>query len=186
MSQQLVTTATITRRSNSDDDVIIWTALTPEECSKGMRWFSARSHKEQAQVLALSQEEILPRLQRKHSDRHGDAYMRLAALLLAIRENGFDLVRKRGFRVAGHKQFAQFDQLRAATLESIRERKKAPLRKQVLAFWGEVCTLKRHENTGFLLIARYLLQAHKVKVSPQYLAKLWKELEGGQDGIQRN
>ena len=184
MEQQVV--IAVASRTNNDDDVIIWSSLTPAECSKGVRWFAARPSKEQAQILATSQEKILPRLQSKNADRHADAHMRFAALLLAIRESGFDLIRKRGYRIAGNKQFEQFDQLRASTLMSIKERRKAPLRKQVLAYWGDVCTLKRNESAGFLLISRFLLQVHKIKISPQYLAKLWKELEGVSNGISRN
>lgn len=177
MEQQTLTTTAIACRSNGDDDVAIWTALTPAERLKGMRWFAVRSPKEQAHILALSQEKIVPRLQRNYPDRYIDAYMHLAALLLAIRESGFDLTRKRGYRVAGNKQFEQFDLLRASTMEFIKEKRKAPLRKQVLAYWGDVRTFKR-EGTGFLLISRYLQQKHKVKVTPQYLAKIWKEIEG--------
>lgn len=161
---------------NSSDDIFIWAALTPVESKRCLRWFTARSPEEQSAILHVFQTTTLPELKKTNPTNPEDGFMQLTALLLAIRSCGFDVVRKRGYRVAGTKEFMQFDKLRNGILASVKNRKKAPLRQQVLAYWGEVRLLKNKGN-GFLIISRYLMQAHKIKISSSYLSKLWLEIE---------
>lgn len=160
----------------SQDNMTLWTSLTPKERERGVRWFASRPAEEQATILVDGEEHIFPRLQQANPERAQDAFLRYAAFVLAVRRAGFDVLRKRGYRVHGHKNYEQFEALRQGTLQSLRDKKKAPLRQEVLALWGEVRRLKM-TGTGFLLISRYLLRAHQLKVSPSYIAKLWKSLE---------
>lgn len=165
------------RLANSMDYVAIVSGLTPKEQKRASQWFARRSGEEQASIIVTSTQKILPQLKRQEPMRTEDGFMYLAALQLSIRQSGFDVTRKRGYRVAGTKEFNQFDELRDGILHSVKSKRKAPLRKELFAYWGDVRTLKL-KGTGFLLISRYLLKAHKIKVSPSYLNKLWNEVEG--------
>lgn len=160
-----------------DDKLTLWTELTPTERKRGARWFSSRPQEEQAAILLDCLTRVLPRLQPDDTDKNQSALMSYTAFMLAIRDAGYDLIRKRGFRIAGHKEFVKFDALRQGTINSLRNKKKALLRKELLAHWGDIRTLKK-KATGFLLISRYMQRAHRIKVSPAYIARLWKEIEG--------
>lgn len=157
------------------DKTTLATGLTPSEMAKGVRWLASRPLEEQAIVLQYSFETHLPRLlaEAPANHSHGSHYV---ALILAIREAGFDLIRKRGYRIASKKEFEKYDALRQGTMQSLRAKRQAPLRMKTLSLWGEVRRLKQ-EGNGFLLISRYLSRAHAMKVSPSYLAKLWSEVE---------
>lgn len=166
-----------TREASTSDDCIIWGELTPKEWKRAMRWFAARSHDEQAEIFSTYVLETLPQLKGQNMTKQLDSYMHLAAFLLAIRKSGFDTIRKRGYRIAGATEFTNYEKLRNGVLNSIRNRKKSPIRQEVLAYWGDISVLRK-KGTGFLLISRYMMRAHKVKISPSYLSKLWKEREG--------
>ena len=161
---------------NMEDKIALWTSLGHKERNRGVRWFASRPVTEQASII-LDGVSLLPNLQRAHPETAADAHLRYAAFVLAIRRAGFDLVRKRGYRVLGHNNYEQFEAIRQGTLASLKRKKKAPLRQEVLAFWGEVRSLKLQKN-GFRRISKYLLRAHKLKVSATYLTWLWKEFEG--------
>ena len=158
-----------------EDKIALWTSLGHKERERGVHWFASRPTEEQVRIIADS-ENLLPKFRQIHPDVAEDEHARYAAFILSIRGAGFDLIRKRGHRVHGHKNFAQFEALRQGTLASLKREKKAPLRQEVLALWGEVRGLRMQGN-GFRLISRYLLRAHKLKVSASYLVKLWKEVE---------
>lgn len=163
------------RPERPEDKIALWTSLGHKERVRSIGWFASRPMPEQVRIIADS-ESLLPRLRQMYQHAADDEHVRYAAFILAIRGAGFDLTRKRGYRVHGHKNFAQFEALRQGTLASLKRGKKAPLRQEVLALWGEVSSLRMQGN-GFRLISRYLLRAHKLKVSASYLVKLWKELE---------
>lgn len=158
-----------------EDKIALWTSLGHKERARAVRWFASRPMPEQAQIIADS-EMLLLKLRQIHSEKADVEHLRYAALVLAIRGAGFDLIRKRGYRVHGHKNFEKFEELRQGTVASLRREKKAPLRQEVLSLWGEVRGLRMQGN-GFRLISRYLLRAHMLKVSASYLVKLWKEVE---------
>ena len=160
----------------SEDTIALWTSLTSGERVRGFHWFAARPANEQAEIIMEGEENILPHLRTANPEKEQDKHMRYAALLLAIRRAGFDLVRRRGYRVKGHKEFEKFEQLRQGTLQSLKNQKKAPLRQLLLAHWGDVRCLKK-QGTGFLLISRYLQRAHHIKASASYIARLWREVE---------
>lgn len=180
MNMPIIIGAGNAKAERPEDKIVIWTSLGHKERVRGLRWFASRPMQEQARILADS-ETLLPELRRNHPEAAADEHLRYAAFVLAVRGAGFDLLRKRGYRIHGHKNFEQFEILRQGTLASLKSRKKAPLRQEVLALWGEVRVL-RIQGNGFRLISRFLLRAHKLKVSPSYLVKLWAELEG-ENGI---
>jgi hypothetical protein len=175
MDSPVITEVGNAKVERPEDKIAIWTALGHKERIRGVRWFASRPLAEQTRIIADG-EALLPRLQQIHPETEDDEHLRFAAFVLAIRRSGFDLIRKRGYRVLGHKNFEQFESLRQGTLSSLKREKKAPLRQEVLALWGEVRGLRKQGN-GFLLISRYLLRVHKLKVSVSYLVKLWREVE---------
>ena len=159
-----------------EDKIALWTALGPKEQARGVRWFASRPIEEQARIIAEGKS-LMPGLRQANPNVADDVHSAYAAFIMAIRGAGFDLIRKRGYRVHGHKNYAQFEALRQGTVASLKRGTQAPLRQDVLALWGDVRGLHT-EGNGFLLISRYLLRAHKLKVSASYLAKLWNEVEG--------
>jgi intein-encoded DNA endonuclease-like protein len=50
------------------------------------------------------------------------------------------------------------------------------LRRKLLAYWGEILELK-DGGMGFRPIALYLAKNRKIKVSPTYLSRLWREVK---------
>ena len=84
---------------------------------------------------------------------------------------------KDGYRVAEKEQYDDFSHLRKASAAGLIQKGRTPvLRKKILAYWGEVKELKA-DGMGFRPIAHYLNQNRKIKTSPTYLAKLWKDVE---------
>ena len=136
-------------KSPHEDSITLWTSLTASERVRGLHWFAARPVLEQENILMQGEELILPRLRAAQSGTAQDKHLLYAALVLAIRLAGFDLVRKRGCRVQGHAEFEKFEQLRQGTLQSLKTQKKAPVRQLLLAHWGDVRLLKK-QGTGFL------------------------------------
>lgn len=104
------------------------------------------------------------------------------ALLDAIRDFGFDTIRRRGYRAAGPEQFADFQRVRESRARNLREERPSPLRDKVLQRWALVREL-HGQGLGFRLISRYFSKQLRFSVSPSYLRKLWGELErGGENG----
>jgi hypothetical protein len=102
---------------------------------------------------------------------------RLAAFLVVGREEGWDTREARRYRVAAEKQFHDFDEMLENRASAIKNRRRPPIkRRKVMAYWGVVVTLKQKGN-GFRVIAEYLAKTHRLRVSPSYLNRLWKELE---------
>lgn len=104
------------------------------------------------------------------------------ALLGAIRDFGFDTIRRRGFRTAGPEQFADFQRVRESRARNLREERPSPLRDKVLLRWALVREL-HGQGLGFRLIARYFSKQLRISVSASYLRKMWQELDpGGENG----
>jgi hypothetical protein len=105
------------------------------------------------------------------------------ALLCAIRDFGFDTIRRRGYRAAGPEQFADFQRARESRARNLREERPSPKRDKVLQRWALVREL-HGQGLGFRLIARYFSKQLRVQVSPTYLRKMWRELEPGGENHQ--
>lgn len=140
--------------------------------------FSFVTSQPEAQRIEIIQDAV--KLSFKLKDAHPNIpgkTIKYCALILAIRTAGFDTVTGRGYRVAEQEQFDTFTKLRKAAAAGLIQRGRTPvLRRKVLAFLGEVKELKE-SGLGFRQIAKYLQARRKLKVSPAYLAKMWKEVE---------
>ena len=160
----------------SEDKLTLWTSITPLERARAVRWFASRTASEQMSIITEVSATVLSSLQRANPEYSQDFSLRYAAFVLAIRRSGYDLARRRGGKNMNTKDFEKLEIMRQGVLESLRSRKKSPLRHVLLSYWGEIASLKKN-GSGFLLIARYLVRMHNIKASPSYLARLWREIE---------
>ena len=177
MDLQNSSVAQISTRHQPEDKITLWTSITPLERARAVRWFASRPSSEQIAISADGDQGVLLNLQRANPEHAQDGALRYAAFVLAIRRGGYDLTRKRGGRAMGSKDFEKLESMRQGVMESLRSRKKSPLRHALLSLWGEIKSLKQN-GSGFLLISRYLVRMHTIKASPSYLARLWREMEG--------
>jgi len=102
--------------------------------------------------------------------------LRYAALILAAREAGWDTTRGKGYRVAGQKQYEDWENTRKIRTINLARDNIGHKKRAVMAYWGEVKELKE-DGLGFRRIAKYLGKYRKLKVSPSYLQQLWTEVE---------
>ncbi len=103
--------------------------------------------------------------------------IKYCSFVLAVRNSGWDTISGKGYRVAQQKQYDDFSNLRKARAATLIKKGRTPvLRKKILAHWGEIVELK-NEGMGFRPIAYYLSKNRKIKVSPAYLGRLWREVE---------
>ncbi len=108
------------------------------------------------------------------------------ALLLAVRQGGYDTIRRRGYRVAGPEQLEEFTAVRLSRAKNLKPERQAPLRAAIEKLWAEVVELKA-EGLGFRIIARYLHEQRRLpQVSEAYLRKLWAEHGGNSQLVQTN
>lgn len=141
---------------------------TAKERARALRWLAGLAEADRERILA-------------------DAFAACAsaspptpyvALLGAIRDFGFDTIRRRGFRAVGQEQFEDFQRVRESRARNLREERPSPLRDKVLSRWALVREL-HGQGLGFRLIARYFSKQLRISVSASYLRKLWGELEPG-------
>lgn len=97
------------------------------------------------------------------------------ALILSARTAGWNTVAGKNYRVAGAKQYKDWNTLRSIKAKNLKSRQSSK-KSKVLAYWGEIKELK-NLGLGFRKIAKYLLKYRKLKTSPSYLHKLWNEIE---------
>ncbi len=177
MDLQNSSAAQISTRHQPEEKITLWTSTTPLERARAVRWFASRPSSEQIAIIADGYQTVLPNLQQSNPQYAQDNSLRYAAFVLSIRRGGYDLIRKRGGKTMGSKDFEKLETMRKGVVESLRSRKKSPLRHTLLSYWGEIKSLKQ-DGSGFLLISRYLARMHNIKASPSYLTKLWREVEG--------
>ena len=148
------------------------TDLTETGRKKAFSWMASQPEELRIEII---QEAVKKSFQLKsaHPDIPGKT-VKYSAIILAIRASGFDTVKGKGYRVAEQEQFRDFSHLRTAKAADSIQRGRTPvLRRKVLAYWGEVMEL-RETGFGFRQIAKYLDDKRRLKVSPAYLAKMWK------------
>ncbi len=153
------------------------TCITKSERKKIFSW-----------VASLSEELIIEIFQNavKKSFQMKEQYpnilgktIKYGAFVLAARNAGWDTVTGKGYRMADTKQFDDFSHLRKANVAALIKKGRKPLlRGKILAYWGEIKELK-DAGTGFRPICNYLSKTRKIKVSPAYLGRLWKEVSNG-------
>jgi hypothetical protein len=157
------------------DEIELLTGLIEKERKRLLKWVVSLPEEKLISVFQESVK-ISYQLKNEHPEKLG-RMVKFCAFVLAARRAGGDTMQGKGFKVAGEKQFVDFTEIRKAKVAAIIRKGRSPiLRKKILAYWGEVAQLKK-EGIGFRPISDYLAKNRKVRASPSYLAKLWKEVE---------
>ena len=139
----------------------VWVASIPEDIA--MRIFQ-------------SSVKIFFALKDEHKDL-GGSLLKYCAFFLACKKNGWDTVKKKGYRIAEEEQFNDFSNLRRSKAADYIQRGRSPvIRKKVLAYWGEIKELKTKGN-GFRTIAKYMSTTRNITISATYIRDLWNEVE---------
>lgn len=156
-----------------NDTITLITGIDEKQRKRVLCWSASLP---EAQHIEIFKEavKIAYQLKNDHHDIPGKVG-KYCAYILSSRRAGWDTLNGKGFRVAVDKQFDDFSRLRRTKVAELLTRGRTPiLKRRVLAFWGVVVELKA-EGLGFRTISDYLQKTHKIKVSPAYLTKLWKE-----------
>lgn len=151
------------------------TGLTEHERKKLFSWVASLPEE---QIIEIFQDGVKRSFQIKgeRPDLPG-RISKYCAFVIAARKGGWDTIKGKGYRVAEKEQYDDFSHLRKANVAILISRGRKPLlRRQILAYWGEVKELKA-DGIGFRPLADYLNRKRKLKVSATYLSKLWKEVE---------
>lgn len=163
-----------------DTDIRTLSGLSSKaERDRALRWLVRLAEPDRARIVQAAFSMLLqpqaPGMPKPTSEV--GAY---CALLMAIRAGGYDTIRRRGYRVAGQKQFEDFSAVRLSRATNLKAERPAPVRRQVEKLWAEV--VERHAaGIGFRTIARYLHEQRRLPhVSEAYLRKLWLEHGGSQ------
>lgn len=158
-----------------NDEIEFLTGLIQRERKRVCTWAASLPEE---QLIGIFQDGVRRAFQIKfqHPEIPGRV-TKYCAFIQAARNAGWDTLQGKGYRVAHEKQFSDFIVIRKAKAAAVIRKGRTPvLRKKILAHWGEVKELKQ-EGFGFRPISEYLLKNRKIKASPTYLAKLWKEVE---------
>jgi hypothetical protein len=158
-----------------DEQIYIITGLTKAERKKIFSWVASLSEE---LIIEIFQDAVKKSFQLKEQNPNilGKT-IKYGAFVLAARNAGWDSIKGKGYRVAETKQFDDFSNLRKANVAALIKKGRTPLlRRKVLAHWGEIKEQK-DGGVGFRPIALYLAKTRKIKVSPTYLARLWKEIK---------
>jgi hypothetical protein len=156
-------------------EIELLTGLIERERKRVFTWAAALPEE---QLIKIFQDGVKRAYQIKneHPEIPGKV-TKYSAFILSARNAGWDTLQGKAYRVADKKQFSDFTELRKAKAAAVIRQGRSPiLRKKILAYWGEVKEFKK-EGLGFRPISVYLLKNRKIKASPSYLAKLWKEVE---------
>ena len=157
------------------EELNLITGLTEHERKKLFSWMASLPEE---QIIEIFQDGVKRSFQLKgeRPDLPG-RISKYCSFVIAARKGGWDTVKGKGYRVAEKEQYDDFSHLRKANAAILISRgRKTLLRRQILAYWGEVKELKA-DGIGFRPIADYLNMKRKLKVSATYLSKLWKEVE---------
>jgi len=158
-----------------EDLLNLITGLTAKERKKLFYWVASLPEEK---IIEIFQDGVKRSFQLKEErpDIPGRTN-KYSAFIMAARKGGWDTIRGKGYRVAEEKQYEDFSSLRKASAATLIAKGRTPiLRRKILAYWGEIKELKA-EGMGFRPIADYLITKRKLKTSPAYLARLWKEVE---------
>ncbi len=158
-----------------DEQLCMITKLTKAERKKIFSWLSSLSEE---LVIDVFQDAVKKSFQLKEQNPNilGKT-IKYGAFVLAARNAGWDSIKGKGYRIAETEQFDDFSNLRKASVAALVKKGRTPLlRRKILSHWGEIKELK-DGGMGFRPIALYLAKKRKIKVSPTYLARLWKEVK---------
>lgn len=157
------------------DDLDLVTGLTQKEQKNVFLWVSTLSI---SLIVDIFQDAVRRTYQIKHErPEMPGKETKFCGFILAARDAGWDTVKGKNYRVAGEKQFKDFDRIReTAITEMVRKTRPPILRRKVIAYWPEIKQI-RSTGAGFGPISEYLMKKRKIKVSVRYLRQLWKEEE---------
>ena len=158
-----------------DDLINLITGLTVNERKKVFTWVASIPEENTIDIFREGVKKSF-QLKEQRPDLPG-RINKYCSFILAARGGGWDTIKGKGYRIAEEKQFDDFSHLRKAKSAELQRRGRTPVvRKEVLAYWGEVVEL--HEaGRGFRHIAQYMQQQHRIKVSATYLNNLWREVK---------
>lgn len=158
-----------------DEQINVMTGIAKPERKKLLSWLAGLPEEI---IIDIFQDGVKKSFQMKEQNPNilGKT-IKYCAFVLAARHAGWDSIKGKGYRVAQQKQYDDFANLRQANVAAlIKKGRKPVLRRKILAYWGEIKELKE-AGTGFRPIAEYLAKNRKIKTSPTYLARLWKEVK---------
>jgi hypothetical protein len=157
-----------------DDTLTIITGLSDRQRKQALSWWANLPEEKNIEILQCGVQ-LYYQLKQSHGELTG-RINRYCALILSVRQNGWDTITNRGYRVAEESQLEDFSNLRTAKVAELVRKGRTPiLRRKLFAFWGEVAEMKK-KGYGFRPIAEYLLRTRKISVSAVYLSRLWKEV----------
>ncbi len=155
------------------------------ERERALRWLARLADVDRAHIVHAAATLRLPPLPLGRPEPAPEVRS-YCALLLAIRQGGYDTIRRRGYRVAGPEQFEEFTAVRLSRAKNLKPERQAPLRAAIEKLWAEVVELKA-DGIGFRVIAQYLHRQRRLpQVSEAYLRKLWAEHGGNSQLPQTN
>lgn len=157
------------------DKLNLITGLTEIERKKLLSWVASLP---EDKIIEIFQDGVKRAFQLKEERPELPGRIcKYCAFIRSSRKAGWDTIKGKGYRVASKEQYDDFSDLRKARAATLIAKGRTPvLRRKLLAFWGEIKELKT-EGMGFRIIADYLYNKRRLKVSATYLAKLWKALE---------
>ncbi len=148
--------------------------LTTKDRAKILRWISSLPEDE---FIAILQDSFNKYHSLKTAYSHVPRrYLQYCGLILAGREQGWDTINGKGYRVAGADQFDDWSHIREMRIANLSRDRSSPTKRKVLSHWGEVVELK-NGNIGFRRIAKYLRKYKKINVSASYLHLMWNDIE---------
>lgn len=159
------------------EQIDLISGITWAERKKILRWIASLPEEKVIEIFQAAVKKSF-QLKEQSPDIPGRT-SKYCAFILAARNAGWDTVAGKVYRIAEQQQYNDFSSLRKARAATLIKKGRIPiLRKKVLAHWGEIQELKT-EGLGFRPICNYLSKTRKIKVSPVYLGRLWKEVSNG-------
>lgn len=153
------------------------TGLFPNQRKNNIRWLASLPEKNIAEILLKSIDKYNT-LKKTYKD-YPQHLRLLSAIILSTREQGWDTITGKGYRIAGKEQYHDWSNMRQNKIINLARDRPSPKKRQLLAHWGEVVELRKGQ-IGFRRISRYLKIYKKINVSPSYIHMLWGQIERGE------
>jgi hypothetical protein len=162
-------------------DLDLLTGLTEGQRQQALRWWITLAETERLRVYKHGVKWFfIFKVKTKDKGEEAGTIIKYAGLLRAIREEGWDTITTRKYRVATEKQFKDFERLRDLKIVAIK-RGRPPLKlKQVQSYWGEIVE-SRAKGNSFATIAKYLKESHKIDITEVYLRCIYNKLHSDKD-----
>jgi len=156
-----------------EDELSRITGLSRAERQSALRWFARQS--EEARVRLMKDRFKLFRSLRAIKKLSKPTTLDYAAIVLAAKGNGFLAEKK--YRSKRVPTARELEVIAARRAERARAQKRIPKKREKVARkWGVVVELRR-QGISFAGIAKYLSREHQIKVTRQYVYRLYSEWE---------